>query len=112
MSDNTTIVAGNAATAPVGQSRSSAAFNGTVYWAWNFFGGLAILFALWWLAIYVTTLNPAMSHFASFGPGPAFQGTRASLEQRPDPERPCKPAVLAWVPAWALPSRSACRSAS
>jgi NitT/TauT family transport system permease protein len=73
MSDNTTIVAGNAATAPVGQSRSSAAFNGTVYWAWNFFGGLAILFALWWLAIYVTTLNPAMSHFASFGPGPAFK---------------------------------------
>ena len=45
MSDNTAMVAGNAATAAVGQSRSSAAFNGTVYWAWNFFGGLAILFA-------------------------------------------------------------------
>jgi NitT/TauT family transport system permease protein len=73
MSENATIVAGNAATAAVGQSRSSAAFSGTVYWAWNFFGGLAILFALWWLVIYVTTLNPAMSHFASFGPGPAFK---------------------------------------
>jgi NitT/TauT family transport system permease protein len=73
MSENTAIIAGNAASAAVGQSRSSAAFSGTVYWAWNFFGGLAILFALWWLAIYVTTLNPAMSHFASFGPGPAFK---------------------------------------
>ena len=73
MSDTTTIIAGNAATAAVGQSRSSAAFDGTVYWAWNFFGGLAILFALWWLAIYVTTLNPAMSHFAAFGPGSAFK---------------------------------------
>jgi NitT/TauT family transport system permease protein len=73
MSDNTAIVAENVPTAAVGQSRSSAAISGTVYWAWNFFGGLAILFALWWLAIYVTTLNPAMSHFASFGPGPAFK---------------------------------------
>jgi len=73
MSENTAIVTGNAATAAVGQSRSAAAFSGTVYWAWNFFGGLAILFALWWLAIYVTTLNPAMSHFASFGPGAAIK---------------------------------------
>lgn len=73
MSENTAIAGGNAATAAVGQSRSSIAFNGTVYWAWNFFGGLAILFTLWWLAIYVTTLNSAMSHFASFGPGPAFK---------------------------------------
>ena len=73
MSDNTAIVAGNAPATAVGQSRSSAAFSGTVYWAWNFFGGLAILFALWWLAIYVATLNPALSHFASFGPGPAFK---------------------------------------
>ena len=73
MSQDTAIAAVNTATAPVAQSRSVAAFNGTVYWAWNFFGGLAILFALWWLAIYVTTLNPAMSHFANFGPGPAFR---------------------------------------
>ncbi|NJD35455.1 MAG: ABC transporter permease subunit [Betaproteobacteria bacterium] len=73
MSQDTTIVAGNAATVAVGRSRSAAAASGTLYWAWNFFGGLGILFALWWLAIYVTTLNPAMSHFASFGPGPAFK---------------------------------------
>jgi NitT/TauT family transport system permease protein len=73
MSENVAIVAGNAASAALGQSRSAAAFSGTVYWAWNFFGGLALLFGLWWLAIYVTTLNPAMSHFANFGPGPAFR---------------------------------------
>lgn len=73
MSENTSVVTGNATIAAVGQSRSSAAVNSTVYWAWNFFGGLTILFALWWLAIYVATLNPALSHFASFGPGPAFK---------------------------------------
>lgn len=73
MSENTATVTGNAATAAVGQSRSAAALSGTVYWAWNFFGGLAILFALWWLAIYVTTLDPAMSHFASFGPASAVK---------------------------------------
>lgn len=73
MRDNTSGVTGKAATAAVGQSRSSAAVNSTVYWAWNFFGGLAILFALWWLAIYLATLKPALSHFASFGPGPAFK---------------------------------------
>ena len=73
MSDSTAIAAGNAATAAVGQSQSSKAVSGSVYWAWNFFGGLAILFALWWLAVYLTTQNPAMSHFANFGPGPAFK---------------------------------------
>lgn len=73
MSEITVTSGGNAASAAVGPSRSSVAFSGTVYWAWNFFGGLAILFALWWLAIYVTTRDPAMSHFASFGPGPAFK---------------------------------------
>lgn len=41
--------------------------------AGNFFGGLVILFALWWLAIYVATLNPAAAHFAAFGPIPAFK---------------------------------------
>lgn len=73
MSDSGLIVGGNAATAAVTQSRSSAAFNSMTYSVGNFVGGLAILFALWWLAIYVTTLNPAMSHFANFGPVPAFK---------------------------------------
>lgn len=39
----------------------------------NFFGGLAILFALWWLGVYAIALNPATAHFAEFGPLPAFE---------------------------------------
>lgn len=38
----------------------------------NFFGGLAILFALWWMGIYFISLNPDTAHFADFGPIPAF----------------------------------------
>ena len=33
----------------------------------NFFLGLLILFSLWWIAIYLITLNPAQAHFADFG---------------------------------------------
>ena len=40
---------------------------------YNFFAGLAILFVLWWIGIYLMTLNPTMAHFASFGPIPAFR---------------------------------------
>lgn len=39
----------------------------------NFFGGLAILFALWWFGIYIISLNPDTAHFADFGPFPAFK---------------------------------------
>jgi NitT/TauT family transport system permease protein len=28
---------------------------------------------VWWLAVYLATKNPAMAHFASFGPIPAFK---------------------------------------
>jgi len=73
MSANTTTVAGSAATAGRTQSRSSVAFNSMANSVGNFCGGLAILFALWWLAIYVASLNPALSQFASFGPVPAFK---------------------------------------
>jgi NitT/TauT family transport system permease protein len=38
----------------------------------NFFGGLAILFAIWWLGIYLISSNPSTEHFADFGPIPAF----------------------------------------
>lgn len=38
----------------------------------HFFGGLAVLFTLWWVAIHVITLNPAMSQFADFAPAAAF----------------------------------------
>ncbi|MGD8999096.1 MAG: ABC transporter permease [Granulosicoccaceae bacterium] len=39
----------------------------------NFFGGLAILFALWWASIYLITLNPANALFADFGVIQAFE---------------------------------------
>lgn len=46
---------------------------GTSNTLFNFFGGLGILLALWWLGIYFIASNPATQHFADFGPGPAFE---------------------------------------
>lgn len=58
---------------PRNQSRASAAVGhagrGTAY----FLGGLAILLAVWWVAVYFATRSPALSHFASFGPVPAIK---------------------------------------
>jgi NitT/TauT family transport system permease protein len=39
----------------------------------NFFGGLAILFVLWWFGIYLISINPSTQHFADFGPIPALE---------------------------------------
>ena len=39
----------------------------------NFSLGLILLFALWWLAIFLVTLNPSLSHFAEFGVIKAFE---------------------------------------
>lgn len=39
----------------------------------NFFGGLAILFVLWWLGVFIISMNPSTQHFADFGPFPAFE---------------------------------------
>lgn len=38
-----------------------------------FVGGLAILFALWWLAVFLVTRDPARAQFANFGPLLAFK---------------------------------------
>jgi len=43
----------------------------------NFFGGLAILFAIWWVSIYLLTQNPEYSHFADFGVVEAFKAIPA-----------------------------------
>lgn len=60
--------AGNAALAaiPTG-TRSSRALKASGNSLFNFFAGLVILFALWWLAIYVAMLTPG-SQWAAFGP--------------------------------------------
>lgn len=41
--------------------------------ATNFFGGLAILFALWWIGVYFMSTDPSKQHFADFGPIPAIK---------------------------------------
>lgn len=38
-----------------------------------FFVGLSALFALWWVAIYVVTLDPSMARFSNFAPLAALQ---------------------------------------
>ncbi len=58
---------------PAPQSRTSAAFGSAASGIGYFFAGLLILVGVWWLAVYVATKNPAMAHFASFGPIPAFK---------------------------------------
>ncbi len=39
----------------------------------NFFGGLAILFAIWWVSVYLLIQNPEYEHFADFGVVQAFK---------------------------------------
>ncbi len=39
----------------------------------HFFGGLAILFALWWLGIHLITQNPNLAQFRDFAPAAAFK---------------------------------------
>ncbi len=58
---------------PAPQSRAAAALGGAASGIGYFFAGLLILIGLWWLAVYLATKNPAMAHFASFGPIPAFK---------------------------------------
>jgi NitT/TauT family transport system permease protein len=45
------------------------AFNRASY----FVAGLALLFGLWWLAIFIASLDPASAHWIAFGPVPALQ---------------------------------------
>jgi NitT/TauT family transport system permease protein len=51
----------------------------------NFFGGLAILFAIWWISIYLLTQNPEYSHFADFGVVEAFKAIPALWENKTIP---------------------------
>jgi NitT/TauT family transport system permease protein len=51
----------------------------------SFFGGLAILFAIWWISIYLLTQNPEYSHFADFGVIEAFKAIPALWENETIP---------------------------
>lgn len=58
-----------AARAPTGPSLTSVLGIRLSY----FVGGLAIMFALWWAAISLASLNPASSHWVAFGPVAALK---------------------------------------
>lgn len=71
MGDDAGTMAATTDIAP-GGSRASAAMGGFARGLTNFVGGLAILFAVWWLVILALQANPSTAQFATFGPGPAF----------------------------------------
>lgn len=54
-------------------SRSSQVIKSSANSLVNFIAGFVILFALWWLAIYMVSHDPKMSHWAAFGPAPALK---------------------------------------
>lgn len=54
-------------------SRSSRALRTSRRGLTNFFGGLAILFTLWWIGGYLISINPTTASFADFGPIPTFE---------------------------------------
>jgi NitT/TauT family transport system permease protein len=57
----------------VGESRSSRVIKSSGKGLSNFFGGLAIFGAVWWLGGYLLSINPSTTHFAAFGPIPTLQ---------------------------------------
>lgn len=73
MSNNITTIGNGLLKTGANRTLSSKAFKSTSQNLTNFIGGLAILFVLWWIGIYVITLNPSMEHFSDFGPIPAFK---------------------------------------
>lgn len=80
MSNNTATVGSPAMASVATGSRSSRALKASGSGLFNFLAGLLILFALWWLAIYVATLNPKAAQWAAFGPLPAFKAIGAMWE--------------------------------
>lgn len=63
----------NAVAATAGIGVSPGFMKSTGHGLFNFFAGLAILFAFWWIGIFLVTLDPSMASFAGFGPVPAFR---------------------------------------
>ncbi|MES9993701.1 MAG: ABC transporter permease [Candidatus Thiodiazotropha sp.] len=57
----------------VGESRPYRVLKSSGRGLSNFFGGLAILFVLWWIGGYFISVNPSTEHFASFGPIPTLK---------------------------------------
>lgn len=73
MSSQTATVGGGVVSAGVSGNCLSRAIKNTADQSLHFFVGLAVLFSLWGVGIYIVTLNPAMSQFIDFGPIPALK---------------------------------------
>ena len=81
MSNETASVGVNAFSPAAGESRSARALKYSGRSLVNFFGGLAILFVLWWIGIALISSNPSTEHFADFGPVPAFKAMHMLWEE-------------------------------
>lgn len=68
MSNGSATVANSEFAPKADESRTSRNLKASGRGISNFFGGLAILFALWSIGIYLVTRNPSASQFADFGP--------------------------------------------
>ena len=73
MNGNIASVGDSVVSAGVSGNCFSRAMKATADKSLHFFVGLAFLLGLWWLAIYVVTLNPDNSTFSDFAPLAAFQ---------------------------------------
>ena len=73
MSNNVASVDSGVISAGISGNCLSRFIKATAHTSVHFFGGLAILFALWWGGIYLVTLNPSTAQFADFGPVAAFK---------------------------------------
>lgn len=73
MNGNIASVGGSVVSAGVSGNCFSRAMKATADKSLHFFVGLAFLLGLWWLAIYVVTLNPDNSTFTDFAPLAAIQ---------------------------------------
>ena len=73
MNNGSAAVENTAFVAKAHESRTSRSLKASGLGLSNFFGGLAILFVLWWIGIYLVTRNPSASQFADFGPIPALR---------------------------------------
>lgn len=73
MSNHPATTAANPISAPTVGEHLAGAFKSTLSGASNFFIGLAILFALWWIGVYLVTLNPQWAYYSEFGVFEAFR---------------------------------------
>ena len=82
MSNDAASGGANVATAGMDESRSARALKSSARGLANFFGGLAILFVLWWIGGYFISINPETKSFATFGPIPTLQAIPGLWEDR------------------------------